>query len=38
MKRTSRIPGDVSRFFDREAEVDREERSSDDEGEHGLGK
>ena len=33
-----RIPGDVSQFFDREAQVDREMGDTDDEEEHDLGK
>lgn len=33
-----REPADVSRFFDREAQVDREEDGSDDDEEHELGK
>ncbi len=35
---SKRIPDDVSQFFDREAQVDREEDVSDDEEEHELGK
>ena len=38
MKCIQRIPEDVCRFFDQEAEDDREEYDTDDDEEHELGK